>query len=131
MLGYDVRITKLKAQPTRELLLEAESRGYSDGLDYLQTALRGDPVGYIPHIFQQMNFPIYGSIPLLEEESPNTADPAQGDSPSSGQLIYGGGYPTILTALGEEILQKLSEKKEFLTEVDPEILYLVTIWDQS
>lgn len=137
MLGFNVKINALKAEPTRELLLQVKALGNYESKCAIVASIAGDSVGYIDHA-HEMPFPMHGPIPLLQDvdyrdldDSSETVRDIVQDS-SKGQMLVSGAYPTLFTALGSDILLGFAEKHaEKLLEVIPSELYLVEMWDLS
>ena len=116
MLGFSVTISELKVQPTTELIEDAKEGDWQETIERLDCSFRGETIGYIPNTW---NVP----FPIKEDSLPVSAE--------NERMIYAGGYPTIFTAMGSRLISGLQKDSEQLTAVDPDTLYLVTVWDLS
>lgn len=124
MLGFSLKISELKAQPTRKLhrTIEDETdRRAIPGI--IRDELEGQQVSYIDLVT-----PWWCAGRLLELVEDHRANGAT--------MLYRGGYPFLFTVRGRDIIDSIvnvdgSRHHDLIHVIQPEAMYLVEAWDQS
>ena len=119
MIGFDLRVSELKGEITRELIAKARDLRKSSCLKYLRNTLEGTQVYSTARL--EPWWILSGLIEAIE------------DNRAQGSLIHGGGYPYLFTSSGAALIASIgSERYSLLRDVlDPEATYLVESWDLS
>lgn len=122
MIGFSLKISKLKAQISRNLITEARGLGYPAATRCLKEALQGPTLSYSEQVTPWWS--VSSLVAALEARS------------DGGSLLYNGGYPYLFTAKGHSLIAGIADvegsRHEDLRDIlDPDECYLVEAWDLS
>jgi len=124
MIGFSLKISELKMQPTRGLhrIIE-DTADYRDIPEIIRDELQGQQVTYISEVTPWWS--VSRLVELVENHQANGAT-----------MFCRSGYPFLFTVRGRDIIGSIvnvdgSRHHDLIHVLQPETMYLFEAWDQS